>query len=111
MERILLALGDDDSSGNSTQVYIIGLGDEARPSVAKLAEDLRQNNIRTNFDPLRRSIKAQMREANKSGATIAVIIGDKELASGQAKIKDLKTGDQEPVKIKALVDHINSLTL
>jgi len=111
MERILLALGDDDSSGNSTQVYIIGLGDEARPSVAKLAEDLRQNNIRTNFDPLRRSIKAQMREANKSGATIAVIIGDKELASGQAEIKDLKTGDQEPVKIKALVDHINSLTL
>lgn len=111
MERILLALGDDDSSGNSTQVYIIGLGNEARPSVAKLAEDLRQNNIRTDFDPLRRSIKAQMREANKSGATIAVIIGDKELASGQAEIKDLKTGDQEPVKIKALVDHINSLTL
>jgi histidyl-tRNA synthetase len=111
MERILLALGDDDSSGNPTQVYIVGLGDGARPSVAKLAEDLRQNNVRTNFDPLRRSMKAQMREANKCGATIAIIIGDKELESGQAEIKDLKTGDQEPVKIKALVDHINSLTL
>lgn len=111
MERILLALGDDDSSGNPTQVYIVGLGDGARPSVAKLTEELRQNNIRTDFDPLRRSIKAQMREANKSGATIAVIIGDKELESGHAEIKDLKTGDQEPVKIKVLVDHINSLTL
>ena len=111
MERILLALGDDDSSDNPTQIYIVGLGDGARPTVAKLAEDLRQNNIRTDFDPLPRSIKAQMREANKSGATIAVIIGDKELESGHAEIKDLKTGDQEPVKIKVLVDHINSLTL
>ena len=111
MERILLALGDDDLSGKTTQVYIVGLGDRVRPTVAKLAEDLRQNNVRTDFDPLRRSMKAQMREANKCGATIAIIIGDKELESGQAEIKDLKTGDQEPVKIKALVDHINSLTL
>ncbi|MBC8345615.1 MAG: histidine--tRNA ligase [Candidatus Marinimicrobia bacterium] len=111
MERILLALGNVETNSKTTQVYIVGLGDAVRPTVVKLAEDLRHNNIRTQLDVLRRSMKAQMRDANKSSATIAVIIGDKELKSGLAEIKDLKTGDQEPVKIKGLVDHINSLTL
>tara|TARA_Y100000815_G_scaffold1065_2_gene938 strand:+ start:489 stop:1754 length:1266 start_codon:yes stop_codon:yes gene_type:complete len=111
MERILLALGDDDLSGKTTQVYIVGLGDGVRPTVAKLAEDLRQNNVRTNFDPLRRSMKAQMREANKCGATIAIIIGDKELVTGRAEVKDLSSGDQQKIDIKSLVDHINTLHL
>ena len=111
MERILLALGDDDLIGKTTQVYIVGLGDEVRPTVAKLAEDLRQNNVRTNFDPLRRSMKAQMREANKCGATIAIIIGDKELVTGRAEVKDLSSGDQQKIDIKCLVDHINTLHL
>lgn len=111
MERILLALGDDDLSGKTTQVYIVGLGDGVRPTVAKLAEDLRQNNVRTNFDPLRRSMKAQMREANKCGATIAIIIGDKELVTGRAEVKDLSSGDQQKIDIKCLVDHINTLHL
>ena len=111
MERILLALGDDDLSGKTTQVYIVGLGDRVRPTVAKLAEDLRQNNVRTNFDPLRRSMKAQMREANKCGATIAIIIGDKELVTGRGEVKDLSSGDQQKIDIKCLVDHINTLHL
>ena len=111
MERILLALGDDDLSGKTTQVYIVGLGDGVRPTVAKLAQDLRQNNVRTNFDPLRRSMKAQMREANKCGATIAIIIGDKELVAGRAEVKDLSSGVQEKIDIKSLVDHINTLHL
>ena len=111
MERILLALGDDDLSGKTTQVYIVGLGDGVRPTVAKLAEDLRQNNVRTNFDPLRRSMKAQMREANKCGATIAIIIGDKELVTGRGEVKDLSSGDQQKIDIKSLVDHINTLHL
>ena len=109
MERILLAMGDFDSNVKNTQVYIVGLGDTVRPVVIKLAEDLRQNKIRTNFDPLRRSLKAQMREANKAGASYAILIGDQELESGEAKLKDLNTGDQENIALDKLVNHINSL--
>ena len=110
MERILLAMGDFDSIVKNTQLYIVGLGDTVRPVVIKLAEDLRQNKIRTNFDPLRRSLKAQMREANKAGASYAILIGDQELESGEAKLKDLNTGDQENIALDKLVNHINSLT-
>ena len=109
MERILLAMGNFDSNINNTQLYIVGLGDTVRPVVVKLAEDLRQNNIRTNFDSLRRSLKAQMREANKAGARYAILIGDQELESGEAELKDLSTGDQEKIALDKLVDHINSL--
>ena len=78
MERILLAMDDFDSNINNTQLYIVGLGNTVLPIVVKLVEDLRQNNIRTDFDPLRRSLKAQMREANKIGARYAILIGDQE---------------------------------
>ncbi len=109
MERILLAMGNFDSNINNTQLYIVGLGDTVRPVVVKLAEDLRQNNIRTNFDPLRRSLKAQMREANKADARYAILIGDQELESGEVELKDLSTGDQEKIALDKLVGHINSL--
>jgi len=109
MERILLALGDSDSSGVATQVYIVGLGDRVRSTVIKLAEDLRKNKIRTDFDSLRRSLKAQMREANKAGAQFAIIIGDKELEQEKAEVKDLSSGDQEQIEINGLIKHINSL--
>ena len=109
MERILLAMGNFDSNINNTQLYIVGLGDAVRPVVVKLAEDLRQNNIRTNFDPLRRSLKAQMREANKADARYAILIGDQELESGEVELKDLSTGDQKKIALDKLVDHINSL--
>jgi histidyl-tRNA synthetase len=109
MERTLLAMGNFDSNINNTQLYIVGLGDTVRPVVVKLAEDLRQNNIRTNFDLLRRSLKAQMREANKTDARYAILIGDQELESGEVELKDLSTGDQEKIALDKLVDHINSL--
>ncbi len=109
MERILLALGKSKSDAANSQVYIVGLGDAVRPTVVKLAEDLRQYKIHTDLDPLRRSMKAQMREANKSGAQFAVIIGELELEKGTAEVKNLKTGDQRQVEINDLVKHINAL--
>jgi len=110
MERILLALGDDNSNEGTTQVYIVGLGENVRSTVIKLAENLRKNNIRTDLDVLRRSLKAQMREANKGGAQIAIIIGDQELEQGKAEVKDLSSGEQSQVEINELINHINSLS-
>ncbi|MEA1882010.1 MAG: histidine--tRNA ligase [Candidatus Marinimicrobia bacterium] len=109
MERILLALGNDETCGDTIQVYIVGLGEDVRSIVVKLAENLRQNNVVTEFDVLRRSMKAQMREANKAGARYAILIGDRELESGEAEVKDLSSGEQQKIALDALVDHIISL--
>jgi len=58
---------------------------------------------------LRRSIKSQMREANKIGASLAIIIGDKELKDKSVQIKDLKNGQQESIPIDSIISYIQGL--
>jgi histidyl-tRNA synthetase len=111
MERTLLALESisGESEPSYAQVYIISLDDLSRGLCFNLAAKLRNRNISAETDLLRRSLKAQMRDANKSQARIAVIIGQSEIESGRAQVKDLKTGEQVPVKIDLLVDHLAGL--
>ena len=59
---------------------------------------------------LRRSIKSQLREANKIGAKYAIIIGDKELEKNIAEVKNLENGSQEKVKIESIISHMTSLS-
>ena len=59
---------------------------------------------------LRRSIKSQLREANKIGARYAIIIGDKELEKNIAEVKNLENGNQEKVKIESIISHMTSLS-
>ena len=110
MERLLLAIKNNQSKKNKVQIYIVGLGDNARGTVIKLAEELRQQNIATEFDVLRRSLKAQLREANKMDVSYAIIIGDKELESNQLELKNFSTGDQQKIELNKIVDHMNSLS-
>jgi len=110
MERLLLAMKNNQSKKNKVQIYIVGLGDNARGTVIKLAEELRQQNIATEFDVLRRSLKAQLREANKMGVSYAIIIGDKELESNQLELKNFSTGNQQKIELNKIVEHMNSLS-
>ena len=110
MERLLLAIKNNQSKKNKVQIYIVGLGDNARGTVIKLAEELRQQNIATEFDVLRRSLKAQLREANKMGVSYAIIIGDKELESNQLELKNFSTGNQQKIELNKIVEHMNSLS-
>ena len=66
------------------------------------------------FDPLRRSLKAQLREANKSGARFALILGDTEMEKGTVVFKDLEKGEQKNIlqkKIKNLFDNLTNWIL
>ena len=71
IERLLLASRSEHKQEN-IQIYIVGIGDSVRATLITLAENLRKNNFKTSFDYLRRSMKAQMREANKLGARYAI---------------------------------------
>jgi histidyl-tRNA synthetase len=110
MERVLLAMKSHVSNKNKVQIYIVGLGDNARTTVIKLAEELRHQNLATEFDVLRRSLKAQLREANKMSVKYAIIIGDKELESNQLEVKDFLTGNQQKISLNKIVEHMNSLS-
>lgn len=110
MERILLAMKSKQFNKNKVQIYIVGLGDHTRTTVIKLAQELREQNLITEFDLLRRSLKAQLREANKMSVKYAIIIGEEELESNQLEVKNFSTGNQQKVKLSKIVEHMNSLS-
>ena len=107
VERILLALQQDKSTvENNSIIYIAAASDYARNRIFTLAEKLRADNVPVEFDTLRRSLKAQMRDANRIGAGKAVIIGDEELKNNSAVVKYLYSGEQKKVSIDELSNYL-----
>ena len=113
VERIMLVLESSDSNAKptNTDIYIVCLGDISRMLALTLAETLRQKGLATETDMLRRSLKAQLRDANRTGVKIAVIIGKKEMENQNAQVKDFRTGYQSEIKQDSLVDYIVDLNL
>jgi histidyl-tRNA synthetase len=111
MERLLLALEAVDKIAQEPQasVYFIAIGAAARSICSKYAAQIRLTGIASEVDLLRRSLKAQMREANRSGAKVAVIIGEAEVAKNQALIKDLSAGVQKAVALTDITNYITNL--
>ena len=97
MERLILALSAEGIAlpgAEAPQAFLVALGDEAARRVMGIARDLRRAGVRTGYDLKGRSMKAQMREANRQAAPFAIIIGDNELAAGRAQVKRMDTGEQ-----------------
>ncbi|MFP5297407.1 MAG: His/Gly/Thr/Pro-type tRNA ligase C-terminal domain-containing protein, partial [Actinomycetota bacterium] len=80
----------------------VALGAEAQRAALPLASRLRAAGIGCDLDHLGRGMKGQMKDADRSGARFAVIIGDAELAAGEATVKTLSSGEQERVALDRL---------
>lgn len=100
MERLLMAAaaaGTAVPQQAGTDVYVIGLDDTSRAWALETVTRLRAAGIAAECDLLRRSMKAQMREANRRGARTAVIAGETEMTERVAQVKDLATSEQSAV--------------
>ena len=111
LERLLLAMGDKNELTNKQikKIYLIGLGDKARSTMIKILNNIRSSGYYVEFDSLRRSLKAQLRESNKLGASITIIIGDQEIEEQRAQIKNLTSGNQESVPFDSIISYIEDL--
>ncbi|NOY78277.1 MAG: histidine--tRNA ligase, partial [Calditrichaeota bacterium] len=83
-------------------VYFVSLGETTRIPVLRLVQALRRQGIRCELDLSGKSMKAQMREANRLNAVFAVIVGEDELTKEKAQVKNLKEGRQEEVPFDRL---------
>ncbi len=109
IERVLLvreALGVMDATPEREGIFVVTLGDEAWAPGYKLLHDLRAAGLHTDIDYRRRSMRAQLRHADKEGFARAVIIGEDELAKGIATVRDMESGEQEEVALDGLADHL-----
>ena len=109
MERLLLALAAADRSPRVEQgiaVFLAPLGAAAKEAAVRLAHEFRLAGLAADLDYLDRSLKAQLREADRQGARFAVILGDEELARRVATVKALKGGEQVEVALTELLPHL-----
>ena len=86
----------------AVELYVGVLGKEARAKAYQLVNALRMSGVVVETDYMDRSVKAQMKYANKLGAKHTVILGDNELNSNAAKIKNMETGEQTEVALDAI---------
>jgi histidyl-tRNA synthetase len=112
LERLFLAMnsaGVESAGAEGPDVFIVAIGDDAVNKTFQLARSIRQSGSDVTFDLLGRSMKAQMREANRTGARFAAILGKDELDRGVVSIKDLTTGDQKDIELSDVESYFTHL--
>ncbi|HID94662.1 MAG TPA: histidine--tRNA ligase [Candidatus Latescibacteria bacterium] len=109
MERILLAMekeGCQIAQPPTIGVYVAPVGDRARAFALSLLKDLRQAGISCDGDYLKRSLKAQMRMADRMGASYTVILGEEEMDRNRVLVRGMRESKQEEVGLDRLVGYL-----
>lgn len=108
MERVLLSLAATGQRAATPKpaAFIAVAGDAGRLKALELAFRLRAAGYSAEMDYTGRSLKAQLRAAQKAGVDRVIILGDDELAAGLATVKDLATGEQRQVAQDKLIEVI-----
>ena len=112
MERILLLINEKQQKANkpSPDIYFICLEKSGLPDALNISNKLRMDGFKIISDSLRRSMKAQMRDANKSGAKYVLILGEKELSENTILFKNLENSHQKIIEQKKIIKFFDNLT-
>ncbi|MCH8274014.1 MAG: histidine--tRNA ligase [Armatimonadetes bacterium] len=110
IERALMVLKTENRTPNTENcphAFAVCLTGR-RSEFAKVVQSLRNAGVSVETDPNFRSAKSQFRQADKSGATIAVVIGDMELDSDEATVKDLQQGTEQKIAMGTLAQSLRN---
>jgi histidyl-tRNA synthetase len=109
IERLLLLLENtqvDLPEDKTPDIFIIPMGDIACKIAYKLLFELRKNGISAECDLNNRSLKAQMKYADKIGAKYTIVIGDDEIEKNEYRLKNMQTGETVETNLENLVDKL-----
>ena len=111
VDRTLLALkAEGKTVGGTARVDVFGvpLGEQAKVKLAVLAARLRAAGVRVDLSYGDRGVKGAMRAADRSGASIALVAGDRDIEAGTIGVKNLATGEQVDVPVDAVLAEVLS---
>jgi len=104
LERLVLLLQQQEQEKEKRleelDIFLAGLGTAASEVCFDLAHDLRQQGLRVGMDHDGKSLKSQMKQADKAGAGYVLIIGDDELAAGEGVLRNMATQEQRATALK-----------
>ena len=105
VERIMMLLGENYPK-NNPDVYIAWLGENTPETALKIAESLRDNDIKVYIDYSEKGMKSHMKKADKLSVRYCIILGEDELNKGIVLLKDFSTREQKEVKIEEILNYI-----
>ena len=105
VERIMMLLGENYPK-NNPDVYIAWLGDNTSETALKIAESLRDNDIKVYIDYSEKGMKSHMKKADKLSVRYCIILGEDELNKGIVLLKDFSTREQKEAKIEEIINQI-----
>jgi len=111
VDRTLLALkAEGKTVGGTTRVDVFGvpLGEQAKLKLAVLAARLRAAGVRVDLSYGDRGVKGAMRAADRSGASIALVAGDRDIEAGTIGVKNLATGEQIDIPVDGVLAEVLS---
>lgn len=109
LERVLLALEMQSllpEQEKNTDAFIVAMGDVAEMPAFKLLHELRSAGVSASMDFNGRSMKSQMKQANKKNARFALIMGEDEVKASSVTLRDMKKSEQQTVPIDDIVKKI-----
>jgi len=112
IERLMLIIKAQNGEfidSPSRDIYIGAIGETALIRAHALTYLLRDAGIMSDSDDIGKSVKAQMKYANKVGAKFSMIIGDDEINIGVAKVKNMENGEQIDINLNNIVNEIKNL--
>jgi histidyl-tRNA synthetase len=94
LERLVLALPEGAGPAKQSRVFVAAIGEDVRNEALKLLRELRQAGVPAQMEFEARSVKAQMKRADRLGVRAVLIVGGDELARGEVTLRDMQAGEQ-----------------
>lgn len=111
IERLLMVMesqGIEIKQDNQIDIFIAAIGEKAHCYAEKEVYRLRGEGISAEKDVMERSLKAQMKYADKLGAIYSMVLGDNEIDSEKAVLKNMKTGEQREISLDSLMERLKN---
>lgn len=109
IERLLLVLesqGVELPQTNNVDIFIATIGEKADRYAQKIVYEMRKEGLCAQKDLVSKSVKAQMKYADKLGATYTIVLGDNEIEANKAFLKNMETGEQKEISLDTLIDRL-----
>lgn len=114
IERLILQMekqGCEFPETERCEIYIVSTDENATLAAARFASDMRESGISCQFDICGRSVKAQMKYADKINARYTTVIGGNELESGRTTVKNMSTGESAELPLAGFSDNFMRMAL
>ena len=114
LERFMMLLearGIELPAENPIDLYIASMNDDANIVAAKLAAEVRETGVACLFDTVGRSLKAQMKYANKTGVLFTVVLGSDEIDQGKAKVKCMADGTETEIELDGFAENFIKISI